>query len=97
LSANPDWWCRRVPGNPLRPKSWKTFFIEFPYRDVMPLNREWEADRVGRFKKRRELIWVEANQLLDIFSNAPERLWTRVRQLENATQLIRSIQRARAN
>ena len=56
LAANPHWWCRRMPGNPLHPKRWRTFFIEFPYRDIEPLNREWQADKVGRFKKRRELF-----------------------------------------
>ena len=92
LEAHPDWWCRRAPGNPLRPKQWKTFFIEFPYRDVEQLNREWEADQAGRFKKRRELIWVPADELLAIYENAPDKLWKRVRQLENAPETIRSIQ-----
>ena len=93
LEAHPDWWCRRTPGNPIRPKRWKTFFIEFPYRDVDELNREWESDTVGRFKKRRELLWIPANELLAIYENAPDRLWKRVRQLENASETIRSIQR----
>jgi 8-oxo-dGTP pyrophosphatase MutT (NUDIX family) len=92
LSAHPEWCCRRAPGNPERPKRWQTFFIEFPYRDVERLNREWEADKVGRFKKRRELFWVTADELLAIFNDAPERLWKRVRQLENAAETIRAIQ-----
>jgi len=79
------------PWNPLRPKSWQTFFIEFPYRDIEVLNREWEADKEGRFKKRRELFWVAAGELLLIYENAPGKLWKRVRQLENATQTVRSI------
>ena len=91
LAAHPDWWCRRAPGNPLHPKLWKTFFIEFPYRDIEALNREWAADRVGRFKKRRELVWVAADELLDIYDNAPDKLWKRVRQLENATETVHSI------
>jgi len=91
LSANPDWWCRRLNEDPLRPKHWKTFFIEFPYRDVEILNREWEADRVGRFKKRRELVWVTAGELLAIYENAPDKLWKRVRQLEDATETVQSI------
>ncbi len=93
LEAHPNWWCRRAPGNPDRPKRWKTFFIEFPYRNVDELNREWEADKVGRFKKRRELVWVPANELLAIYENSPEKLWKRVRQLENATEIIHSILR----
>ena len=55
------------------------------------LNREWENDTVGRFKKRRELVWVEADVLLAIYENVPDRLWKRVRQLENATETIQSI------
>jgi hypothetical protein len=91
LAAHPDWWCRRAPGNPLNPKLWQTFFIEFPYRDIEVLNREWEADKVGRFKKRRELFWVAAGELLAIYENTPDKLWKRVRQLENATETVRSI------
>ena len=91
LAVHPDWWCRRAPGNPLNPKRWKTFFIEFPYRDIGELNREWEADTVGRFKKRRELVWVAACELLTIYENAPDKLWRRVRQLEKATETVHSI------
>ena len=91
LAVHPDWCCRRAPGNPLKPKLWQTFFIEFPYRDIEMLNTEWANDTVGRFKKRRELVWVEADVLLAIYENAPDRLWKRVRQLENATETIRSI------
>ena len=97
LVAHPEWWCRRAPGNPLRPKLWQTFFIEFPYRDIEALNREWEADKVGRFKKRRELFWVAAGELLAIYENAPDRLWKRVRQLENATETVRSILQSKAS
>jgi hypothetical protein len=91
LSVHPEWWCRRAPGNPVNPKLWRTFFIEFPYRDIEELNREWEADTVGRFKKRRELVWVAGIELLAIYANAPDKLWKRVRQLENATETVHSI------
>ena len=91
LSVHPDWWCRRAPGNPLHPKLWQTFFIEFPYRDIEVLNREWEGDKVGRFKKRREIVWVAADELLALYEHAPDKLWKRVRQLENATETIQSI------
>jgi len=91
LAVQPDWWCRRAPGNPLQPKRWKTFFIEFPYRDVEQLNREWAADKVGRFKKRRELVWVTAAELLALYEKAPDKLWKRVRQLENVTETIHAI------
>jgi len=96
LTAHPDWRCQRRPGNPLKPKQWQTFFIEFPYRDVEVLNREWEADRVGRFKKRRELVWVTAGELLTLYEKAPDKLWKRVRQLEGATETVRSILQSKA-
>jgi hypothetical protein len=91
LAVHPEWWCRRSPGDPLNPKLWQTFFIEFPYRNIEELNREWEADKVGRFKRRRELFWVTAGELLAIYQNDPDRLWKRVRQLEGATETVRSI------
>jgi len=97
LTAHPDWWCRRAPGNPLHPKQWKTFFIEFPYRDIEELNREWEGDKVGRFKKRRELVWVAGEKLLAIYENTPKMLWKRVRQLENAPETVRSILQSKAS
>ena len=96
LAAHPNWCCSRHPGNPLHPKRWKTFFIEFPYRDVGALNREWETDRDGRFSKRRELVWVDAATLLAIYENTPDRLWKRVRQLEAATGTVRSILQSKA-
>lgn len=95
LSVHPDWWCKRAPGNPLAPKLWRTFFIEFPPRDIEALNREWEADHAGRFKKRRELVWVAGSELLAIYEDAPDKLWKRVRQLENATDTVRSILRSK--
>ncbi|MEW8023148.1 MAG: NUDIX hydrolase [Candidatus Thiodiazotropha sp.] len=91
LSEHPDWWCNRAPGSRLKPKKWRTYFIEFPYRDIQALNREWQQDSVGRFKKRRELTWVASDELLALYANTPERLWKRVRQLESAPALIQSI------
>lgn len=91
LADHPNWICRRAPGNPLKPKQWQTFFIEFPYRDINVLNREWETDTVNRFKKRRELVWVAGSELLEIYDHAPDKLWKRVRQLENAKETIHSI------
>ena len=96
LAVHSDWWCKRAPGNPLQPKLWKTFFIEFPYRDIEELNREWETDKVGRFKKRRKLIWVAADELLSIYEHNPDRLWKRVRQLENATEIVHLIWQSKA-
>ncbi|MGB5180039.1 MAG: NUDIX domain-containing protein [Gammaproteobacteria bacterium] len=91
LSVHPHWWCKRAPGNPNNPKLWKTFFIEFPYRDIEELNREWAASTNGRFRKRRELFWVAGSELLSIYDNAPDKLWKRVRQLENAQETVHSI------
>jgi ADP-ribose pyrophosphatase YjhB (NUDIX family) len=91
LEAHPDWCCRRAPGNPPKPKQWKTYFIEFPYRDIDALNREWETDTIGRFKKRRELVWVSGDELLEIYGRTPDKLWKRVRQLESARETIISI------
>ncbi len=42
LNAHPDWWCPRASINPLKPKQWKSYFIEFPYRDIEPLNLQWQ-------------------------------------------------------
>lgn len=95
LSAQPDWWCSRLNTDPQRPKRWKTFFIEFPYRDVEILNREWEADAVGRFKKRRRLLWVSGDELLQLYRHEPKRLWKRVRQLENAVEVVDAIRRSK--
>jgi hypothetical protein len=92
LSVHPDWWCRREPGNPKKPKDWRTYFIEFPFRDNTALNNEWASDTTGRFKKRREVVWISADSLLNIYNNSPLDLWKRVRQLENAGTLIREIQ-----
>jgi len=91
LAIHPDWCCRRAPGNPLKPKQWQTFFIEFPCRDIEVLNREWETDTVSRFKKRRELVWISGSELLEIYDHAPDKLWKRVRQLEKAKETIQSI------
>lgn len=93
LSAHPDWWCRRAPGNPLKPKDWKTYFIEVPYRDPATINQLWKTDRAGRYKKRRELIWIPAGELLEVYASDSERLWKRVRQLEGAPDLISRIER----
>jgi 8-oxo-dGTP pyrophosphatase MutT (NUDIX family) len=93
LSSHPYWWCRRKPntGFGKKPKNWRSYFIEFPYRDTAPLNSEWENDNSGRFKKRRELHWISADTLLDIFNRSPDLLWKRVRELEGAVTLIQEI------
>lgn len=87
----PDWWCQRANSNSKHPKDWKTYFVEVEYRALDDMNREWALDTAGKFKKRRELLWVSSDQLLDLYANQPEKLWKRVRQLEDAEKVIRSI------
>lgn len=96
LSDHPDWWCRRAPGDSRKPKDWTTYFIEVPHRDVVPLNRAWKDDPTGRYKKRRELIWLTVDELLSIYAADPQRLWKRVRQLEGAPDLIQRIRQVKA-
>ncbi len=91
LAANPHWWCKRKSGNSKNPKDWRSYFIEFPFRDISPINQQWKSDVTGRFKKRRELVWVSADRLLEIYDRTPDKLWKRVRQLENAETLIQEI------
>jgi hypothetical protein len=92
LSKHPHWWCQRRSADMEKPKDWRTYFIEFPLRDISEMNKAWESDTSGRFKKRRELVWLAADRLLDIYARSPEQLWKRVRQLHNAEPLIREIQ-----
>ena len=91
LSAHPHWWRRRDLGNPEKPRDWRTYFIEFPFRDIAALNSEWKSDTSDRFKKRRELIWIPVDRLLELYAQSPGELWKRVRQLENAETLIREL------
>jgi len=46
---------------------------------------------VSRFKKRRELVWLSGSELLETYNHAPDKLWKRVRQPENAKETIHSI------
>ena len=91
LRSHPDWWCQRGESSKGKSRDWITFFIEFEYRDVTAMNREWELDAGARFSKRRELLWLSADTLCAIYAHEPERLWKRVRQLINARETIASI------
>lgn len=91
LSLYPDFWRKRKTVNPRKPKNWRTYLIEFPYRDVENMNREWENDMNRRFKKRRELVWISKNELLRLYRDKPEKLWKRIRQLEDFENLIHKI------
>ncbi|MEN8179383.1 MAG: hypothetical protein ABFS39_12325 [Pseudomonadota bacterium] len=89
---HPDWWCQRLNVKGKKPKEWKTFFVEVEYKTLNRMNRLWEVNPQQLFKKRRELIWLTSDRLLDICINQPEKLWTRVRELDNAVSVIRSIE-----
>jgi len=95
LQQHPHWWCRREPGNKIPPKDWKTFFIEVEYQDLSVINQEWAMEKglQTRFSKRRELHWIDADQLLFIYEHHPEKLWKRVRQLVNARMVIQMIKK----
>ncbi len=90
-SKHPQWWCRRASVTDDKPRDWKTYFVEVDYRNPDVMNSAWAADKNGRFKKQRELLWLTAEQLLDVFDNRPKTLWTRVRELEGASDVVRAI------
>lgn len=94
LSVHPEWGRKRLSPDPLRPKQWISYFVRFPYRDLVPLNREWKEDQDQRFKKRRELFWLTSAELLQLYAEQPDKLWTRVRQLDDAVGTIRAITQA---
>ena len=89
---HPEWWCKRVRLADKRPKDWKTFFVQTAYKDIDLMNDLWEQDTQQRYKKRRELVWVDSGQLLNIFRHQPEQLWTRLRQLDGVEAVIGSIE-----
>jgi 8-oxo-dGTP pyrophosphatase MutT (NUDIX family) len=89
--AHADWWCRRLVQPGKQAKDWRTYFVEVGYRDVSAMNAAWAADAGRRFKKRRELLWMPADQLLEIFARRPEQLWKRVRELDSAPDVIIAI------
>ena len=91
IERYPDWWCTRGSNKNGKDKDWRTFFIEFDFKDPLPMNREWESDNGQRFKKRRELIWVTDDALLDIYRNKPERLWKRLRYYRGVEEVVLSI------
>jgi len=88
---HPQWWCRRGRVTDDKPRDWKTYFVEVDYRVPDDMNAAWAEDKHGRFKKKRELLWLTAEQLLDVFDNRPETLWKRVRELEGASDIVRTI------
>ena len=94
LQRQPTWWCRRRPRDDARPRDWRTFFTEVDYRDTLAMNTAWAQDSSGRFKKRRELVWVTADELLCVIDNEPASLWKRIREYDNLRETVIAIQRA---
>jgi len=90
---NPHWWCGRRNRSGDRPRDWKTFFVEVDFRDTGEMNAAWAEDTSGRFKKRRELFWLTAEQLLDIIDNRPEALWKRIRAYQGMRDTVLAIAR----
>lgn len=95
LREHPGWWCKRKASGSGRPKDWRTYFIEIGYRDPDEMNKEWRNDGGRRFVKRRELVWVGSEALIEIYQKEPHRLWRRVRQLKKAKKTIRAIVNAK--
>ena len=95
LREHPGWWCERKASGSGRPKDWRTYFIEIGYRDLDEMNKEWRNDGGRRFVKRRELVWVGSEALIEIYQKEPHRLWRRVRQLKKAKKTIRAIVNAK--
>ena len=95
-TKHPHWWCRRGRVTGDKPRDWKTYFVELDYRKPDDINAAWAEDKNGRFKKQRELHWLTAEQLLDVFDHRPETLWKRVRELEGASDIVRAIAGAKS-
>lgn len=91
LQDHPDWYCQRSATPGKATGSWTTFFIEFGYKEVNGMNREWKRDGGRRFVKRRKLIWITADELQNILVSSPERLWKRVQKLDGMENMIQKI------
>ncbi|MDJ0808426.1 MAG: hypothetical protein QNJ78_16540 [Gammaproteobacteria bacterium] len=89
---HPDWFCRRISDRD-KPRDWKTFFMKVAFKNLDRMNALWERNPDQRFKKRRELVWITSDRLVELFHNDPQALWTRVRQLTGAIKVIRAIER----
>ena len=88
---HPYWYCSRNSKNETRPRNWKTFFVEVEYRDPTRMNQAWAQDTSGRYKKRRELVWLTAEQLIAIIDSSPQSLWKRIRQYQGLREVVLAI------
>lgn len=91
LAEHSNWHCRRINPKTGDYKDWITYFVEFEYKELHDMNDAWRKDSGNRFKKRRELFWIPGNELLDICTHHPGRLWRRLRQLEDLPAKVESI------
>ena len=87
----PGWVCERRNKNANGRRNWKTFFVEVGFRDPAAMNAAWANDTAGRFKKRRELVWLPAAHLLDVLDNRPGELWKRIREYDNMREVVLAI------
>ncbi len=90
---HPGWWCSRRRLTDQSLKDWKTFFVEVGYKDLSLMNKAWATDTAHRFVKRREweLLWISKEELINIIEQSPEKLWDRVRELDNLKALVLEI------
>ena len=88
---HPGWFCSRRSKKGDRPRNWKTYFVRVEYRDLADMNTAWASDSTGRFKKRRELLWRSADELLDVIDNRPEALWKRIREYQGMRAVVTAI------
>ena len=88
---HPGWFCHRRNRDGGRPGNWRTFFVEVKYRDLSGMNAAWAQDTTGRFRKRRELLWLPTDRLLDTIVNTPDALWKRIREYEGMRDVVLEI------
>ena len=55
------------------------------------MNAAWAQDSSGRFKKRRELVWLTADELLGVIDNEPDALWKRIREYDQLRETVLAI------
>ena len=89
----PDLQCRRIMKDGKGYRAWSAFVVEVPFKNLDTMNLAWAQDTSGRFRKRRELLWLPADHLLDIIDNHPQKLWKRIREYEGLRDAVVALQR----
>lgn len=87
---HPQWCCRRYAKDRRQFRDWRTWVVQIPYRDPAPLNQQWATDNGQRFVKRRELLWIEAPELLKKLEH-PDLFWKRVGQLQGLAAVVAEV------